>query len=571
MDGRSTDDEFRDARADDREPGDNRAHASRRTVPPLPSDALDLSVVVVFYNMRREAARTLLSLSRSYQRDIEDLDYEVIVVDNGSDPEQRLAEEYVRSFGPEFRYLDLGDDAPPSPTVALNRGAAHRPRREHRVHDRRRARAHARRPAERYDRHSRRTRRRSSRRSSGMSARASRATPCMPGYDQEAEDHLFSRIGWPIDGYRLFEIGHFIGDRDWFDGIVESNCVFVPRKLLERFGAFDDSFAMAGGGYANLDLCERIGSTPGVNVASILGEGSFHQVHGGTTTNIADAAHRRDLVSSYGRAFRELRGRGLLGITKPVHYVGAMATKAAREDAFATRDQPPFDPKRNPVDDEHPQPAAVADELKLAAIEAVWENQTWRDATWLGHRVARYPTDLQSYQELVAAVRPQFVVVAGEDGGLGGLALFFATVLRDRRSATRAKCSRSARVGRRPIEPTHHDGSTTSWVRPTRRRPSRRCARSPGPEPARGVFLGLGAVARVVAAFEAYAPLVAVGSYFVVENTVVNGRPVALGLRPRPARSGARHPRPAPRLLRRPDYERYTLTFNRSGFLKRMS
>ena len=76
--------------------------------PPAPADAIDLTVVVVFYNMRREAARTLHSLSRAYQEGIDDLDYEVIVVENGSDADQRLGEEFVRSFGPEFRYLDIG-------------------------------------------------------------------------------------------------------------------------------------------------------------------------------------------------------------------------------------------------------------------------------------------------------------------------------------------------------------------------------------------------------------------------------------------------------------------------------
>ena len=92
-----------------------------------------------------------------------------------------------------------------------------------------------------------------------------------------------------------------------------------------------------------------------------------------------------------------------------------------------------------------------------------------------------------------------------------------------------------------------------------------------GPEPAAAVFLSLGAVARVVAAFEAYAPLVPVGSYFVVENTVVNGRPVHSGFGPGP------HEAVLDILTRRrdffadPTYERYTLTFNRSGFLKRMS
>ena len=45
-----------------------------------------VSVVVVVYNMAREAPRTLYSLSAAYQRDISAEDYEVIVVDNGSTP-----------------------------------------------------------------------------------------------------------------------------------------------------------------------------------------------------------------------------------------------------------------------------------------------------------------------------------------------------------------------------------------------------------------------------------------------------------------------------------------------------
>ena len=82
----------------------------------------------------------------------------------------------------------------------------------------------------------------------------------LSGYDQAYEDELFREIEWPLDGYRLFDIGHFIGDRDWFDGLWESNCIFVPRKLLEQYGAFDESFSMPGGGYANLELYERLGA-----------------------------------------------------------------------------------------------------------------------------------------------------------------------------------------------------------------------------------------------------------------------------------------------------------------------
>src|SRR6201991_3313068 len=56
--------------------------ATRPVLPPKP----DVSVVVVIYNIPREAPRTLLSLSAEYQRDIGRDEYEVVVVDNGSTP-----------------------------------------------------------------------------------------------------------------------------------------------------------------------------------------------------------------------------------------------------------------------------------------------------------------------------------------------------------------------------------------------------------------------------------------------------------------------------------------------------
>ena len=73
-----------------------------------------------------------------------------------------------------------------------------------------------------------------------------------------------------------------------------------------------------------------------------------------------------------------------------------------------------------------------------------------------------------------------------------------------------------------------------------------------------------------MAAFEAYAPLVPVGSYVVMENTVLNGRPVAPGFGP-----GA-HEAVTDVLARHRDFvpdvafERYTLTFNKNGYLRRM-
>ena len=84
------------------------------------------------------------------------------------------------------------------------------------------------------------------------------------------------------------------------------------------------------------------------------------------------------------------------------------------------------------------------------------------------------------------------------------------------------------------------------------------------------VFLGLGAVRRVVRRSSSTPRSFPSARYVVVENTVVNGRPVASGFGPGPHEAvvailGA-HRDSSPT---RP-YERYTLTFNRNGFLQRM-
>ena len=395
--------------------------------------------------MRREAVRTLRSLTRSYQRNVEDLDYEVLVIDNGSDPDQRLPGELVASFGPEFRLFAPGIDAHRSPTGALNAGiAAARGEAVALMIDG----AHVLTPGVLYF---------------GMKALTTYAPAVVAtqqwyvgpgqqgdagqaGYDQSVEDRLFDAIEWPVDGYRLFEIGHFIGERDWFDGIVESNCLFVPRKLLEQIGGFDESFAMPGGGYANLDLLERLALSPGVTVASILGEGTFHQFHGGTTTNVTDEIERRERVVSYREHFQALRGRALIGLDRPVHYVGAMATKAARRTRSRREVRLRFDAVRQPASDSAP-PVPLPDELKLAAIEAVWDHRTWEGATWLGHPINRYPADLHVYQELLVAIRPDVVVVAADDPGIGGRALFLASVCEQLGHGRVVRCWRPRRCG----------------------------------------------------------------------------------------------------------------------------
>jgi cephalosporin hydroxylase len=538
-----------------------------RTAPhPAPVDGptKDLSVVVVFYNMKREAARTLHSLSRAYQVGVEDLDYEVLVVENGSAPDQRLGAEYVGSFGPEFRYLDLGEDARPSPVFALNAGimaatgdvialmidGAHVltpgvlsfAMGALRTHE----------PAV-------------------VAAQQWYVGPgeqnetVVHGYDQAFEDELFERIGWPNDGYRLFDIGTFIGDRDWFDGIWESNCIFVPRSHLEQVGGFDNSFSEAGGGYANLELYERLVGSPDITFVTMLGEGSFHQVHGGTTTNQTDATERRRRITSYAQHFSELRGRPFRGPGKPIHFVGAMRENAARTKPRFRGAPNLF--KRGPgtkgVPDE-PTPMPVG--LRSEFVEAYWNTLSWKDVSWLGRPVGRPPTDLFIYQEMLSEARPDWVVDTGT--GNGGRAFFLATICELLGHGKVVSVGKAPKDGERPTHPrlVHIAGEPTSAEVAAE---VHQLVGSPG-----NAMLVLGSRTdrrRTVLEFDTYADLVPTGSFVVVEDTMVNGNPVWPEFGPGPA-EGVRAIMQTTdgHFVVEPAFERFGLTFNPAGFLKRV-
>ena len=242
-----------------------------------------LSVVVVVHDMARELPRTLRSLSTRHQIGIDTADHEVIVVDNGS-PEP-VHPSLLDRFDGAMR-LETVVPAPPSPARAANRGIAL-------------ARGDliglfidGARLA-----------------SPGLLAGALRASTLAPrpvitatawhlgetthmraaevGYDQEAEDVLLSASGWEEDGYRLFDVSTLAGSshRGIFGVKGESNSLFMPRTLWKELDGLDERFELPGGGLANHDLYRRACSLPDVELVELLGEGTFHQYHGGAATS----------------------------------------------------------------------------------------------------------------------------------------------------------------------------------------------------------------------------------------------------------------------------------------------
>ena len=523
-----------------------------------PSVTKELSVVVVVHDMLREARRTLHSLSRSYQVGIEELDYEVIVVENGSAPEQRLGEELVASFGAEFRYVDMGEESSPSPARAANRGIAASSGGAVAVMI---DGAHLLTPGVLH---------------LGMLGLATYGPAVVTarqwylgpgqqpemvaeGYEREQEDRLLEQIGWPSDGHRLFEIGHFIGPRDWFDGEWESNCVFVSRDLLEQVGGMDESFSMPGGGFVNLEFFERVANSPGVTLVTMLGEGSFHQLHGGTTTNLDEPARRQALIRSFGEQYAELRGREFKMPEKHPYYVGNLPPPARRtrrrrlgSDRFRVA---------HPLDRRPSRPAPIPQDLRTEFADAFWRSDAAHRPRWLGRPIHRPPTDLFAYQELIHRLRPDWIVETRT--GTGGRAFYLATI------CDLLDGGRVLSIGDRSLgDPPAHPRISYLSGDPVAAETAAEARAVVGDRPYALVILGGARSSQVIDAFRLYAPLVPVGSYVVIEDTVLDGTGAWPALDRGPS-AAARAIADEGEFVPDPALE-HGLTFNHEGFLKRV-
>lgn len=303
--------------------------------------APDLSVVVIGYRMDRELPRTLCSLSPAMQRGIRAEDYEIILIDNGSSEPMAMASYPTCGAQVSCHYIA---DASASPAGAANYGLKQaRGRLIGVMIDGARLAS----PgllatallAEKLDE-------RPVISSLGFHLGFERQMEGVRhGYNQAREDALLDEARWTEDGYRLFDIASLAGSSEggFFLPTGESNALFLPRRLWRELGGFDERFQSPGGGYVNLDVYRRACELPDSRLVVMLGEGTFHQVHGGVATN----AIVPDKHLEYHEEYIRLRGKEFVFPQPEAIYLGnapLLAMRVIEQSArLAPRGRPPRD------------------------------------------------------------------------------------------------------------------------------------------------------------------------------------------------------------------------------------
>jgi len=191
-----------------------------------------------------------------------------------------------------------------------------------------------------------------------------------------------------------------------------------------------------------------------------------------------------------------------------------------------------------------------------------------KNVSWIGYPALKYPCDLWMYQELICLTVPEVIIETGT--AYGGSALFMANVCDMIGQGEIITIDLEHQVGFRPGPPPHHrislilgnsvDDELVAAVK-----------QHVGNRTVMVILDSEHTKKHVLRELEVYAPMVSEGMYCIVEDTNVNGNPVLPDWGPGPKEAVDEY------LLTHPEFqidwecERFGMTYNPGGYLKKMS
>ena len=191
--------------------------------------------------------------------------------------------------------------------------------------------------------------------------------------------------------------------------------------------------------------------------------------------------------------------------------------------------------------------------------------RTFQNTFWLGQQTAKCPLDLWIYQEILVERRPDVIVESGTF--MGGTALFLACMcdlVDNGRIITIDIKARQPRRRQHHPRLEYRTGSSTS--------PEIVAGVQQDIKPGERVMVILDANHRrdhVIEELRAYAPLVTPGDYLIVEDTNINGHPVAPQFGPGPMEALDEYLAENGDFYIDDEREKFFMTFNPRGYLRR--
>jgi cephalosporin hydroxylase len=191
-------------------------------------------------------------------------------------------------------------------------------------------------------------------------------------------------------------------------------------------------------------------------------------------------------------------------------------------------------------------------------------DEPWFDMTWRGVHLIKNPCDLFVYAELAYKIQPDLIIETGT--WMGGSALFWASM-----------CDLNGKglvitIDTAPVLPLpSHRRLHTILGSSVDQHTLHEVCMLIGPRAS--VLVNLDSdhkKSHVLAEMEIYGPLVTPGSYMIVEDSNVNGHPVAPEHGPGPWEAIEEYLPNHPEFEQDRDCERYGISFHPGGFLRRV-